>query len=112
MKFIEFLIKGGKAVPVLNKAQRHEDVWGSGCVDPRFLDLGTSWRRMVSFTPQPLYPQGKSPGYPLNRRVNVAQLTPYLPPSCYGPNLGQGVVLNVLSALFVRSSVMDHNPDK
>jgi hypothetical protein len=25
-------------------AQRHEDVWGSGCIDPRFLDLGSSWR--------------------------------------------------------------------
>jgi hypothetical protein len=20
------------------------DVWGSGCIDPRILDLGTSWR--------------------------------------------------------------------
>jgi hypothetical protein len=23
---------------------RHEDVWGSGCIDPHFLDLDTSWR--------------------------------------------------------------------
>jgi hypothetical protein len=22
----------------------HEGVWGSGCIDPCFLDLGTSWR--------------------------------------------------------------------
>jgi hypothetical protein len=22
----------------------HEGVWGSGCIDPHFLDLGTSWR--------------------------------------------------------------------
>jgi hypothetical protein len=22
----------------------HEDIVGSGCIDPRFLDLGTSWR--------------------------------------------------------------------
>jgi hypothetical protein len=22
----------------------NEDVWGSGCVDPRILDLGTGWR--------------------------------------------------------------------
>jgi hypothetical protein len=29
---------------LINKALRHEDVWGSGCIDPRFLDLGTSWR--------------------------------------------------------------------
>jgi hypothetical protein len=33
------------------------------------LDLGTSWRRVVSFTPRPLYPRGKSARYPLDRRV-------------------------------------------
>jgi hypothetical protein len=22
----------------------HKGVWGSGCIDPRLLDLGTSWR--------------------------------------------------------------------
>jgi hypothetical protein len=27
-----------------------------------FFDLGTRWRRVVSLTPRPLYPQGKSPG--------------------------------------------------
>jgi hypothetical protein len=27
-----------------NQALRHEDVWRSGCIDPHFLDLGTSWR--------------------------------------------------------------------
>jgi hypothetical protein len=26
------------------KALRHEDIWGNGYIDPRFLDLGTSWR--------------------------------------------------------------------
>jgi hypothetical protein len=30
-----------------------------------FFDLGTGWRRVVSFTPLPLYPQGKSIWYPL-----------------------------------------------
>jgi hypothetical protein len=24
--------------------KRNEDAWGSGCTDPCFLDLGTSWR--------------------------------------------------------------------
>jgi hypothetical protein len=24
---------------------------GSGCIDPHFLDLGTSWKWVVSFTP-------------------------------------------------------------
>jgi hypothetical protein len=31
---------------------------GSGCTDPRFLDLGTSWRSVVSFSPLQLYPRG------------------------------------------------------
>jgi hypothetical protein len=30
------------------------------------LDLGIRWRSMISFTPLPLYPQGKSPRYPLH----------------------------------------------
>jgi hypothetical protein len=52
-----------------NSALRHEGVWGSGYIDPYFLDLGTSWRWVVSFTPRPLYPRGKSPRYPLDRRL-------------------------------------------
>jgi hypothetical protein len=35
-------------------------VWESGYIAPGFLDLGISWRRVVSFTPLLLYPQGKS----------------------------------------------------
>jgi hypothetical protein len=34
-----------------------------------FFDLGTRWRWVVSFTPRPLYPQGKSPWYTLDRRL-------------------------------------------
>jgi hypothetical protein len=26
------------------QALRHEGVWGSECIDPRFHDLGTSWK--------------------------------------------------------------------
>jgi hypothetical protein len=33
----------------------------SGCIDPRFLDLDISWRKVVSFTLQPFYPWEKSP---------------------------------------------------
>jgi len=47
--------------------------WGSGSIAPRFLDLGTRWRWMVSFTPRPFYPQRKSPWYPLDRRLGGAQ---------------------------------------
>jgi hypothetical protein len=28
----------------LSNSLRHEGVWGSGYLDPHFLDLGTSWR--------------------------------------------------------------------
>jgi hypothetical protein len=35
---------------------------GSGCIDPHFLHLDTSWRLVVCFTPQPFYPQGNIPG--------------------------------------------------
>jgi hypothetical protein len=56
-----------------NWALHHEGVWRSGCIDPHFLDLGTSWRWVVSFTPRPLYPRGKSPRYQLDRRLGEPQ---------------------------------------
>jgi hypothetical protein len=37
------------------------------------LDLGTRWKWMISFTPRPLYSQGKSPLYPLDRRLGGSQ---------------------------------------
>jgi hypothetical protein len=54
-------------------ALRHEGVCGSGCIDPNCLDLGTSWRWVVSFTPLPLYLRWKSPRYPLDRRLGGPQ---------------------------------------
>jgi hypothetical protein len=50
-------------------APRHESVLNSGCIAPRILDLDTKGRWVVSFTPRPLHPQGKSPWYPLDRRL-------------------------------------------
>jgi hypothetical protein len=45
-----------------NKALRHENVWGGGgSIDPRFLDLDTSWKWVVNSTPRPLYPRGRAP---------------------------------------------------
>jgi hypothetical protein len=46
---------------------------GSGGIAPRILDPDTRWRRVVSFTPRPLYPQAKSPRYPLDRRLGGSQ---------------------------------------
>jgi hypothetical protein len=56
-----------------NSALCHEDVWKSGCIYLRFLDLGTSWRRVVSLKPRSLYPQRKSPRYPLDRKLGGPQ---------------------------------------
>jgi hypothetical protein len=46
---------------------------GCGCIDPQFLDLGTGWMWVVSFMPWPLYAYGKSPRYPLDRRLGGPQ---------------------------------------
>jgi len=50
-------------------APLHEGLLGSRGIAPRILDLGTRWIWVVSFTSRPLYPQGKSPRYPLDRRL-------------------------------------------
>jgi hypothetical protein len=41
-----------------------------------FFDLDTRWRWVVSFTPWPLYPQWKSPWYPVDRRLDGPQNRP------------------------------------
>jgi hypothetical protein len=53
----------------LNKHHAMKTYWGNGGMAPLILDLGTRWRWVVSFTPRPLYPQGKSPLYPLDRML-------------------------------------------
>jgi hypothetical protein len=40
---------------------------------PCVLDIGTRRRRVVSFTPRPLYTRGKSPRYPLDGRLGGHQ---------------------------------------
>jgi hypothetical protein len=47
--------------------------WGSGGIAPRILDLGSRCRWVVSFTPQPFYPQGKCSWYPLVTRLGGPQ---------------------------------------
>jgi len=42
---------------------------GVEILEPHILNLGTRWRWVVSFTPWPLYSLGKSPRYPLGRRL-------------------------------------------
>jgi hypothetical protein len=58
-------------IPVLNYLStmpwRHMGEWRYSCTI--LLDLGTRWRWVISFTPQPLYPWGKRSWYPLDRRL-------------------------------------------
>jgi hypothetical protein len=46
---------------------------GSVGIVPRILDLGTRWRWVVSFTPRTFHLQGKSPWYPLGRKLGGSQ---------------------------------------
>jgi hypothetical protein len=56
-----------------NYAQRHKDILESRCIDPHFLDLGSRWRWVASFSPRPLYALVKSPQYPLDRGLSGSQ---------------------------------------
>jgi hypothetical protein len=47
--------------------------WGSGDITPNIINLSTRWRWVVSFMPWPLYPQGRNPLYPLDRKVGGFQ---------------------------------------
>jgi len=47
--------------------------WGMEAWLHAFFGLGTRWRWVISFTPRPLYRQGKSPWYPLYRRLGGPQ---------------------------------------
>jgi hypothetical protein len=63
-----FIVKG-KVVPVLNYLSstpwRRMGEWVYR--SKFFFYFYTSWRWVVSFTPQPLYPRGRSPRYPLDK---------------------------------------------
>jgi hypothetical protein len=64
----------GKVVSVLNKLSI--SIWKLMEERPfnsTILDLGTRWRWVVSFTPRPLYPGGKSPLYPFYRYLDVVE---------------------------------------
>jgi len=58
----------GKVIPV--QAMKAS---AGGATDTRSLNLGTRWKRVVSFTPWPLYPREKNCGYPSNRRLDRPQ---------------------------------------
>jgi hypothetical protein len=47
--------------------------WGAEVQLHAFFDLDTRWTWVVSFTHRPLYPQGKSPWYPMDTRLGGPQ---------------------------------------
>jgi hypothetical protein len=64
------LLKSIKVKLSLCYALRHEDVFGSECIDPCILDLGPCWKLVVSFTSLPLCPRRslyRTLGGPQNR---------------------------------------------
>jgi hypothetical protein len=54
----------------MSMPRRHMGEWRYSST---FLDLGTRWRWVVSFTSLPLYPRGYRPRYPLDRRLGGPQ---------------------------------------
>jgi hypothetical protein len=46
---------------------------GSGGIAPHIIDLSTKWWWVVWFMPQLIYPQRKSPCYPLHRKLGGTQ---------------------------------------
>jgi hypothetical protein len=64
---------------------------------PRILNLGTRWRWVITFTPQPLYSQGKSLRHPMNLRLGWPQnrsgrggrKKSFLPGPCRECNVGR-----------------------
>jgi hypothetical protein len=45
----------------------------SNSTAPRILNVRTKWKRVVSFTPLPLYVRGKRPRCPVDRRLGGTQ---------------------------------------
>jgi hypothetical protein len=72
--YISNLLGKGKFVPLLNYLStmpwRRMGEWKYSAT---ILDLSTGWRWVVSFTYRPLYPRGKNPRCPLDRRLGGPQ---------------------------------------
>jgi hypothetical protein len=63
-----------KVSPCLIKHHAMKTYWGVEVQLYAFCDLGSRWRWVVSCTSRPLYSQGKSPLYPLDRRLHNEEL--------------------------------------
>jgi hypothetical protein len=65
-RMVEIKVKLSLCLTMYHTMKRYR---GSGSIASHILKLGTRWWGVVSFTLQPLYPQGKSPWYPLDSRL-------------------------------------------
>jgi hypothetical protein len=70
---VKVKVKKVKLSQRFNWAPLHEGVLENWSISPRILDLGPRWRWVVSFTPQPRYPQGKRFWHTLDRRLGGPQ---------------------------------------
>jgi hypothetical protein len=69
--YMNWRAHGRLALCLISKALYHEGVWANrGICNNHSFYLCTRWRWMVSFKRLPLYPQGKSPEYPLDGWVS------------------------------------------
>jgi hypothetical protein len=57
----------------LSKNYGMKTYWRRADIVPRILKLGIRWRWWVTLTPRPLYHRGKSPWYPMDRRLSESQ---------------------------------------
>jgi hypothetical protein len=62
-----------KTVPVLNYASHRKDVWRSGRLFPRRFQPYFTWKWVVSFTPQSLYPWWSHP--PIDIELKTGRVT-------------------------------------
>jgi hypothetical protein len=65
----------GRAVPfaVLTPGGQSGNYWIHPRIAPSVLDFGIRWRWVGSFTPRPLYSEGKSLQYPTDRTLGGTQ---------------------------------------
>jgi hypothetical protein len=59
-------------VSIILMSRRENIQWGWS-IAPHIINLGTRQRLQVSFTPRPLHPGDRSPGYPLHKRLGGPQ---------------------------------------
>jgi hypothetical protein len=74
IRWYTYIADKGK-VPVVFLTEHHvmKAYWGSGGIAPCILDLVPTWMWVVSFTPRPLYRQGKSPCYKWDKSLDGPQ---------------------------------------